>query len=217
MSSPSASKSNLAPRSKASRERLLAAATDEFLAKGYAASIDDIVETAGVVRQTLYNHFENKDAIFTEVMRRLNRKVLGSLTMEGADLRTTLVRFGVILRTAVLSDAALALQRTMVAEAQRFPALARSYYLEGRDKAVRQMAALLTREAAAGRFEIPNAELAAETLLTLLVEPERSRRLLGIKPRPEPEDIAVARVVDFFLKVFQTEEQPLANGPRQPG
>lgn len=54
-------KSSPRPRKPGSRERLLAAATEKFLAEGYInVSVEDIAKTAGVSRMTFYRHFDDK-------------------------------------------------------------------------------------------------------------------------------------------------------------
>jgi len=48
------------------------AATDLFLAKGYAASsVREIVEAVGVTKPTLYYHFESKEGLYLTLMRRI--------------------------------------------------------------------------------------------------------------------------------------------------
>ncbi|MBI5015452.1 MAG: TetR/AcrR family transcriptional regulator [Deltaproteobacteria bacterium] len=52
------------------RGRLLAAATDLFARKGYAATaVREIVAAAGVSPPVLYYHFGNKEGLFLELMR----------------------------------------------------------------------------------------------------------------------------------------------------
>src|SRR3954454_24926319 len=48
---------------------VLEAATTLFLRNGYGAtSMDDIAETAGVSKRTVYNNFTDKEALFREVV-----------------------------------------------------------------------------------------------------------------------------------------------------
>lgn len=64
-------------RKEDSRERLLAAATEMFCARGYfAVSVEDISSAAGVSRMTFYRHFNGKDAIAAEIFRRNSREAL---------------------------------------------------------------------------------------------------------------------------------------------
>jgi AcrR family transcriptional regulator len=55
------------------RDHILDAATRVFAAKGYnGATIRDIAQAAGVADGTIYNHFENKDALLFGILDRLN-------------------------------------------------------------------------------------------------------------------------------------------------
>jgi TetR/AcrR family transcriptional regulator len=52
------------------RHRLLAAATDLFARKGYAATtVREIVDSARVTKPVLYYYFQNKEGIYLELMR----------------------------------------------------------------------------------------------------------------------------------------------------
>jgi AcrR family transcriptional regulator len=52
------------------RQRLLAAATDLFARKGYAATtVREIVQSARVTKPVLYYYFQNKEGIYLELMR----------------------------------------------------------------------------------------------------------------------------------------------------
>ena len=74
---------------------LLAAATEQFLAKGYTGtSMADISAAAGVARGNVYWYFPSKDDIFAAVMDRMLRREVRTLGDElaGTDSLTRLVR-----------------------------------------------------------------------------------------------------------------------------
>ena len=55
----------------ATRERLLDCATDLFYIHGiHAVGLDRILKDVGVTKTTFYNHFESKDALTCEVLKR---------------------------------------------------------------------------------------------------------------------------------------------------
>jgi TetR/AcrR family transcriptional regulator len=55
----------------ASRERILAAATEEFAEKGYdGARVDEIAQKSQLNKNTLYHYFGSKDQLFTAVLER---------------------------------------------------------------------------------------------------------------------------------------------------
>lgn len=57
------------------RERILTAASDLFYRQGIrAVGVDAIAEAAGTNKMTLYRHFESKDSLVAEYLRRLSSK-----------------------------------------------------------------------------------------------------------------------------------------------
>jgi AcrR family transcriptional regulator len=57
-------------RGSATRQHILAVATEEFLAHGYACtSLSDLIRVAGVTKGGFYHHFPSKEALAVEVVR----------------------------------------------------------------------------------------------------------------------------------------------------
>jgi len=57
-------------RGSATRQHILAVATDRFLTHGYAGtSINDLVRDAGITKGAFYHHFPSKEALAIEVVR----------------------------------------------------------------------------------------------------------------------------------------------------
>jgi len=57
-------------RGSATRQHLLAVATEAFLAHGYAGtSLSDLIRVAGVTKGGFYHHFPSKEALAVEVVR----------------------------------------------------------------------------------------------------------------------------------------------------
>lgn len=70
------------------RPRILYAASELFLIHGLDVSLDTIAVEAGTTRQTLYNHFPNKDALVLETFHFLNDEMQPSvkaILSEGLD------------------------------------------------------------------------------------------------------------------------------------
>src|SRR5262245_16710366 len=58
-----------ARRSAERRDAILAASLEEFAACGFAAArLDDVARRAGVAKGTIYLHFEDKEALFQELI-----------------------------------------------------------------------------------------------------------------------------------------------------
>src|SRR6185312_17017660 len=59
-----------AARAAERRAAITAAAMDEFIARGYAATrLDDVARRAGVAKGTIYLHFKDKESLFEELIR----------------------------------------------------------------------------------------------------------------------------------------------------
>src|SRR5258706_960075 len=67
---PAKPASNRTERAAERREAIIAAAMDEFIAQGFAATrLDDVAKPAGVAKGTIYLHFKDKEALFEELIR----------------------------------------------------------------------------------------------------------------------------------------------------
>ena len=175
------------------RERVLRAATSSFLARGYGSSVDDIARRAGVAKQTVYQHFANKDALFKAVAGDLAKRVL--VKLEGGDIRQSLIRFAVEYRRRALGAQGIATFRTLVPEVPRFRALARDMYANTAGEMVRRLAEFLQQ-----KLNVPDPEFAAEMFLSMLTGHDRLKRLFAVPPGAESEAARTARIVDLFLK-----------------
>jgi TetR/AcrR family transcriptional regulator, mexJK operon transcriptional repressor len=182
-------------------EHILDVATELFLAEGYGAtSIEAVAQRARISKRTFYHRFPDKAALFDAVVRRIVQRIRpppSTPLYEGGSLEVILRRLARLLLRAALAPTALALNRLIVAEAQRFPELAAIAAREGtRADAVNHIAALLEREAGAG----PRARFAAEQFLQMVITLPQ-RRALGLgQPMTEAElDAWADDCVDLLL------------------
>jgi TetR/AcrR family acrAB operon transcriptional repressor len=68
-----------------SRERILDAAMEIFARYGYRrASMDQVAEAAGLTRQAVYHHFQNKEALFRAAVEALHDGALEAAVAAGA-------------------------------------------------------------------------------------------------------------------------------------
>ena len=66
---PAPKPANRAEKSEARRQAIVAAALEEFCARGFAATrLDDVARRAGVAKGTIYLHFRDKEALFREIV-----------------------------------------------------------------------------------------------------------------------------------------------------
>jgi len=190
------------------RDRIRAAALSEFCEKGYGACVDDIARRAGVVKQTLYHHYGSKDNLFREALKGLADELLVDLQRRSGSLREDLLRIAAAYRAKALSEQGLALHRMMVAEAPRFPELARALYEAGTAPAWSGLARLLQDAMERGELRRDDPDMAADMLLSLLSGHERSRRLYGVRIKTDQATGRVEEIVDCFLRAYAPSPTP---------
>jgi len=133
-------------RPEARPDEILDAALAVFSAQGFAgARIEDIAARAGLSKGAIYLYFESKDAMLKALVRRLADRVMGAaefvVDADHGDAEQTL-RMLLAFLGAQLSDPNVsAAPRLVIAEAQRFPEIAKFY----RDTVLVRGQRLLTR------------------------------------------------------------------------
>jgi TetR/AcrR family transcriptional repressor of mexJK operon len=193
------------------RLAIIAAATELFTQSGYGAvSMDAIAAKAGVSKRTVYSHFPGKDVLFAAVMTRHCGKVSGgdvwALDPE-VEPRQMLTDRGRRFLRLITSPEAIALFRTVTAEAERFPELGRAFFETGPKCWVGSFEAYLRAQDEKGRLRVPNPEVAAKFLFSLLKDPLHLRMMLGVQAKVTDEEIEahVKNVVDVFLEQYRRD------------
>lgn len=186
------------------RSSLIAAAVKVFMAQGYHASMDRIAAQAKVAKQTVYNHFGSKEKLFEEVVRHIAGHIAVPLAEPDASMRDALVRFALAIRARTLSPEGIGVYRALVAEAPRFPSLAKLIYRTGPQATQDAVAEFLAQRIARGEIRQHDAQFCAQMLMSMLTGYERSRRLFGVKNRetPDTEQRECERIVDTFLRTL---------------
>jgi AcrR family transcriptional regulator len=116
------------------REAILAAALEEFSARGFAATrLDDVARRAGVAKGTIYLYFRDKQSLFQELVRTMLSPLVGAI--EAAPLRELPLRAVVEMIVDVFVNEIYGTHRKdvirlIVTEGPRFPKLAEFYYRE---------------------------------------------------------------------------------------
>jgi len=151
-----------AQKTAARREAILAAALDEFSARGFAATrLEDVARRAGVAKGTIYLHFADKEALFQELVRTMLGPLVASLDqLRTTDLpiRAVLERFADLFVIGIYGTRRRDVAHLVISEGARFPTLAKFYYHEVVERGMAAMSALLKRAVARG--EIPHTALA---------------------------------------------------------
>jgi AcrR family transcriptional regulator len=146
-----------AEKSAARREAIIAAALDEFSARGFAATrIDDIARRAGVAKGTIYLYFRDKEALFQEIVRTMLVPIVGVLEAPppgDIPIRKLLEAFIDLFVREVYSTKRRAVLRLVMTEGPRFPKLAEFHYRNVVERAMAAMRALIERAIARGELK----------------------------------------------------------------
>ncbi|MGL4882188.1 MAG: TetR/AcrR family transcriptional regulator [Waterburya sp.] len=114
------------------REQILQGAMKVFLQPGYAgASMDRVAEVAKVSKNTIYNHFQDKEGLFTALIEQITTNrfqiVFGSVPLKG-EPAVVLRQIAEKLLSVILSDREyICFLRLLIAESERFPKLAQLF------------------------------------------------------------------------------------------
>jgi AcrR family transcriptional regulator len=197
-----------APES-AKRRQIIEGARRVFLREGFdAASMGEIAREAGVSKGTLYVYFESKEALFAalvgESKRATAERNLAHLDPEDPDLRRVLTRFASGLIEKVTEPEHMALVRMVVAAAEKFPAVGRTFYEAGPAYGHRCLAVYLEDQRRRGRLDIPDAELSAGLFQGMCLQSLAAAILTGAETTPSPEKIAriAGNAVDMLLRAY---------------
>jgi AcrR family transcriptional regulator len=153
------------PRSERKAERrdaILAAALDEFSARGFAATrLEDVAGRAGVAKGTIYLYFRDKESLFQELVRTMLSPVAGAIEAAPmADLPVRAIAENIVdlFVREIYGTRRKDVLRLIISEGQRFPNLAEFYYREVIGRVLPPMRTMLIR--AVERGELANDALA---------------------------------------------------------
>jgi AcrR family transcriptional regulator len=150
-----------AERAAERRAAIVAAALDEFVARGFTATrLDDVARRAGVAKGTIYLHFKDKEALFEELVRTAIVPVVARIATPPpaiGSIRDALERFANTFIQEVANTRRADIIRLIVAEGPRFPAIADFYYREVISRGLAAMRMLI--EAGIARGEIKQSKL----------------------------------------------------------
>jgi AcrR family transcriptional regulator len=153
------------------REAILAAALDEFSARGFAAArLDDVARRAGVAKGTIYLYFRDKEALFQDLVRSVISPLIARFeTTVEIDLPARVIAERVVdlFVREVYGTRRKDVIRLIITEGPRFPKLAEFYYREVISRVIAAVRALLRRA-------VERNEIAADALARfpqLLVAP----------------------------------------------
>jgi TetR/AcrR family transcriptional regulator, mexJK operon transcriptional repressor len=194
-------------------DRILEVATRLFLSDGFCpTSIESVAKQAGISKRTFYHRFRGKEELFEAVVRRLIERWMppfDAALLDAPSLPEALRRSAQQMLDVALTSEGLALHRIVIAEAERFPELARILYELGAAAAVDRIARHLDERIARGEIRPIDSRFAAEQFILMTVTGPR-RRALGLGKRLDGAELRawIDNTVALFLDGCGCSEPP---------
>ena len=190
----------------AKRALILQTASRHFLQDGFAAtSIEQIAAEAGVSKVTIYNHFGDKEALFSESVATECERISGSFRIDAEpdlDLRQRLIAVGEALSAFLSRPEMVQFERRIAAETEREPAVGAAFLAAGPHRMKNSLVALLVSMDEAGEVKIADPDLAAEQFAAMCKGMGDLDRRFGL-PRDEVRDGERIRgAVEVFCRAY---------------
>src|SRR5207302_948715 len=175
------------------RAVIFEAARHEFAAGGFAATnMENVARRAGVSTKTLYRVVPDKKALFeATVTARLDQfvSVVSLRGCEGGDIEAALPDALLVCAELVLDPEVIALQRMILADNDKFPDIAESFYIRAMRRSVAALAEWLQVQHKRGLIALNDIEAAAGMLLGMLVFQPQRDVMFGHKPPPTRSEL----------------------------
>lgn len=173
-------------------DRILDVATMLFLGDGFGAtSIEAIAKRAGISKRTFYHRFRGKEELFEAVVRRMIARwapPFDATLLDAPSIAEALERVAEYMLRVALTPHALALHRMMVAEGQRFPALARILHEVGAATGIEWLGRYFQQCLVRGDIGAVDPDFAAEQFIMMVITGPR-RRALGLGALLSPTEL----------------------------
>ena len=190
------------------RAAILDAAREAFLAHGFVgASMDEVAARARASKVTVYKHFADKQRLFVAVVTSAieeaedRSRTLVDRLAESTDVERDLRTFARRHVAVVTQPHLVRMRRMIIAEATRFPELARAWHRTGPERAHATLARHLARLAQRGLLHVDDPLLAAQHLNYLVLSvPVNEAMFTGHDLPYTPEQLQ--RFADEAVRVF---------------
>jgi AcrR family transcriptional regulator len=181
------------------------AARHEFAVSGFAATnMDSVARRAGISTKTLYRLIPNKAALFEAMVTDRLDQFVSTVRLrgcEGRDVESALQEALLACADLLLNGDVIALQRMLLAESDKFPEIAQTFYVKAMRRTVATLANWLRAAKEKGLIAVEDPEIAAGMLLGMLAfEPQRAV-MFGQKALPGRQELRqrVEVCVSLFL------------------
>ena len=196
------------PKDLEKRAAILQAAKRLFTTQGFdGTSMDAIAQAAGVSKLTVYSHYQDKERLFVAAVECVCSEQMPPevfLADLKGPLRKQLITIARAFFSLISSEEALAVHRTIVANAQQSPKLGQLFWEAGPRRVQIAFESFLRDEVAGGKLDVPDTHRAATQFFCLLKGELFARREFGCCEAFTQREIDdhVNATVDLFLRAY---------------
>lgn len=191
-------------------QAMLAGASQVFANHGYkGASMDRIAAAAGVSKSTLYSHFQGKEGLFVALIQRATQRnrqrvfnLLSDPNLQDPPEQVLRQIATLVLQEFANSQPLLRLMRLIIAESERFPALAQTFVREIQKPILEQLSLYL---AAQRQLDLPDPVVAARVFAGSLMHYLIIQNLLHGKDIVPLEQ---ERMIDGLVELITAKAKP---------
>lgn len=196
------------PKDLEKRAAILQAAKRLFTTQGFdGTSMDAIANAAGVSKLTVYSHYQDKERLFAAAVECVCQEQMPQeifLADLKGPIRKQLLAIARAFFSLIMSEEAVAVHRTIVANAQQSPKLAQLFWEAGPKRTQEAFESFLRDEVKGGKLDIPDLHRAATQFFCLLKGESHARMEFGCcEPLTQREiDDHINATVDMFLRAY---------------
>lgn len=197
------------PFDTAKRQQILDGARRCFLEHGFdAASMNDIVKSAGVSKGTVYAYFPSKERLFQALVSEdKRRQAEQAIIIENPAraIEEVLFDLGIRLVRLTTADEAIAYSRMVLGVAAKFPEIGRSFFEGGAIYGITKIAGFLKTKMDDGTLRQADATFAAQQFMDLCLTGIMKTKLFACEPilPPVAPEVAVKEAVSMFLAAMR--------------
>jgi len=192
----------------AKRRQIVQGARAVFLARGFdAASMNDIARAAGVSKGTLYVYFADKEQLFEAIVREeclMHAEGVFDFDPSDRDVAGALTRLGTAYIEFLCRPEKASALRTVVAIADRMPAIGKIFYETGPAVGIGKLASYLRTQTEAGVLAVDDCDVAASQFMDACKSTLFMPVLFNFRSAPDLKSIhhVVGIAVRAFMRAY---------------
>jgi AcrR family transcriptional regulator len=194
-------------KSQVKRNAIISAAADLFMEQGFdSTTMDDIAKSADVSKQTVYSHFQSKEALFGASIE--NKVQEFNLTEEffarDISCEAMMLDLAAHLNDLLTSDGPIKMFRLCAATAPTHPMLSKLFFENGPQNINRLVTNYLSSQNDIGSLVIDDVDVAARQFTFMIKGDAHHMLLFNMRPPSKKKTAAyLTSCVNVFLRAYK--------------